>query len=91
MGERMSERALAFLEEWAAENVHAEIAGPGSVESLAKTLATRCLEDAQTAGIPASEIDEVVDDLAEFMVGQIEEAQDREAPEDDDEGEDEEE
>jgi hypothetical protein len=87
----MSERALAFLEEWAAENIHAEISAPDNIEALAKTLASRCLEDAQEAGIPAAEIDEVVDDLTEFMVGQIEEAADREAHEDDGEEEEDEE
>jgi hypothetical protein len=87
----MSERAMAFLEEWAAENVPAQITGPDSIETLAKTLASRCLEDAQAAGIPSSEIDEVVDDLTEFMVGQIEEAKDREAHEHEDENEEEDE
>jgi hypothetical protein len=70
-------RAVEFVENWASENVAAdeqatEIAG-------ASALASRCLEDARTAGIPQSEIEETFDDLPAFLAGEIEEAREREA------------
>ena len=40
-------------------------------------LADQCLADASKKGIPASEIGEAIDDLADFMVGAIEEAEER--------------
>ena len=42
-------------------------------------------------GIPASEIDEAFDDLAEFIDGELEEARERDEDEHDDEDEEEEE
>jgi hypothetical protein len=72
----MSERALAFVDEWVSDHVHAEDAG-GDIDVRAKTLATRCLAAAAKAGIPASEINEAIDDLPEFMIGAIEEAEER--------------
>jgi hypothetical protein len=73
----MSERALAFVDEWVNDHVHAQDAS-GDVEARAKTLASECLAAAGKQGIPASEISEAIDDLAEFMVGAIEEADERE-------------
>jgi hypothetical protein len=73
----MSERALAFVDEWVSDHVHAQDAS-GDVEVRAKTLASECLAAASKQGIPASEISEAIDDLAEFMVGAIEEAEERE-------------
>jgi hypothetical protein len=72
----MSERALAFVDEWVSDHVHAEDAD-GDIDVRAKTLATRCLAAAAKAGIPASEINEAIDDLPEFMIGAIEEAEER--------------
>jgi hypothetical protein len=72
----MSERALAFVDEWVNDHVHAQDAS-GDVEARAKTLASECVAAAGKAGIPASEISEAIDDLAEFMVGAIEEAEER--------------
>ena len=72
----MSERALAFVEEWIADHVTAKDAG-GDVEARAKALADQCLADASKEGIPASEIGEAIDDLPDFMIGAIEEAQER--------------
>jgi len=72
----MSERALAFVEEWISDHVDAEDAD-GDVEARAKTLAGQCLADAGKKGIPASEIGEAIDDLPDFILGAIEEAEDR--------------
>jgi hypothetical protein len=72
----MSERARAFVEEWISDHVGAEDAD-GDIDARAKALAGQCLADAGKAGIPASEIGEAIDDLPEFMVGAIEEAEER--------------
>jgi hypothetical protein len=72
----MSERALAFVDEWVSDHVHAQDAG-GDVAARAKTLAAQCLADASKKGIPASEISEAIDDLESFMTGAIEEAEER--------------
>ena len=73
----MSERALAFVDEWVSGHVRAEDAD-GDIEARARTLASQCLADAGNKGITASEIDEAIDDLPEFMIGAIEEAEERE-------------
>jgi hypothetical protein len=72
----MSERALAFVDEWVSDHVHAEDA-EGDIEARAKALASECLGAASKEGIPASEIGEAIDDLADYMMGAIEEAEDR--------------
>ncbi|HEX8827357.1 MAG TPA: hypothetical protein VF778_04515 [Xanthobacteraceae bacterium] len=73
----MSERALAFVDEWVSDHVHAEDA-EGDIEARAKTLAGQCLADAGKEGIPASEIGEAIDDLPDYMTAAIEEAEERE-------------
>jgi len=72
----MSERVLAFLEEWTADNIHAGNAEAGP--ALAKQLADRFLSAAAAEGIPKAEIDDVINDLPRFMASQIEEANERE-------------
>jgi|SRR6516165_9606686 hypothetical protein len=72
----MSERALAFVDEWVSGHVRAQDAD-GDIEARAKTLATQCVADGGKKGIPAPEIGEAIDDLAEFMIGAIEEAEER--------------
>jgi hypothetical protein len=72
----MSERALAFVDAWVTDHVQAQDAD-GDIEARAKTLADQCLADAGKKGIPASEIGDAFDDLADFMVGAIEEAEER--------------
>jgi hypothetical protein len=72
----VSERALAFVEEWIADHITAEDA-EGDTEARAKALADQCLADASKGGIPASEIGEAIDDLPDFMAGAIEEAEER--------------
>ena len=73
----MSERARAFVEEWISDHVDAKDAD-GDIEARAKALAGQCLADAGKEGIPASEIGEAIDDLPEFLIGAIEEAEERE-------------
>jgi len=72
----VSERALAFVEEWIADHITAKDA-EGNIEARAKALADQCLADASKKGIPASEIGEAIDDLPNFMTGAIEEAEER--------------
>jgi hypothetical protein len=74
----MSERALAFVEEWVSGHVRAEDKSDDQ-QARARVLADRCRADAGTDGITANEIGEAIDDLTEFMVGAIEEAAERKA------------
>jgi hypothetical protein len=73
----MSERALAFVDEWISGHIRAQDAD-GDIEARAKTLASQCLADASKKGIPVSEIGEAIDDLPSFLIGAIEEAEERE-------------
>jgi hypothetical protein len=79
----MSERALGFVEEWISDHVSAQDYRPEGDDSRVKALASHCLADANAQGISAAEISEAIDDLAAFIGGAIEEANDREAAEDD--------
>src|SRR4029077_10554258 len=72
----MSERARAFVEEWISNHVDAKDT-VSDIEARAKALASQCLADAGNTGISASEIGEAIDDLPEFMIGAIEEAEER--------------
>ena len=74
----MSERALAFVEEWVSGHVRAEDKSDAQ-QGRARVLDDRCRADAGTDGITANEIDEAIDDHTEFMVGAIEEAAERKA------------
>jgi hypothetical protein len=74
----MSERALAFVEEWVTEHVRAEDKS-GDEQARASALADRCRADAGAQGISANEIGEAIDDLTAFMIGAIEEAAERKA------------
>jgi hypothetical protein len=86
----MSKRALEFVETWVTEKIEeAGIPAEGE-ESPAKKWAAECVEAADEEGIPALEISEAFDDLAEFIDGEIEEARDREEDEDEDEDDDDE-
>jgi hypothetical protein len=74
----MSERIIAFVENWVSENIHAEGYPAEGDDTRAKGFAAQCRTEALEAGIPASEIDDEFDDLAAFMSGQIQETNDRE-------------
>ncbi len=75
----MSERALAFLEEWTSEHAHPEGGASEGDDTRAKQLADQFLAAATAVGIPKSEVDEVVDDLTSFMASQITEMRERDA------------
>jgi hypothetical protein len=74
----MSERALAFVEEWVSDHVRAE-GKSGDEQARARARADRCRADAATDGITANEIGDAIDDLTAFMIGAIEEAAERKA------------
>jgi hypothetical protein len=76
----MSARALEFVETWVSEKIEAMGTLPAEGnEAPAKTLANECYQAALDEGIPAAEIQEAFDDLAEFIAGEIEEARERKA------------
>ncbi len=84
----MSARALEFVETWVTEKIEAmETLPAAGDETAAKTLANECFQAALDEDIPAAEIEEAFDDLAEFITGEIAEERDRreEAEDDDDE------
>jgi hypothetical protein len=74
----MSERIIAFVENWVTENVHAEGYPPEGDLTQAKTFAAQCRAEALASGIPAAEIDDEFDDMEAFMSVQIHDANDRE-------------
>jgi hypothetical protein len=76
----MSARALEFVETWVSEKIEAMETLPAEGnEAPAKILANECYQAALDEGIPAAEIQEAFDDLAEFIAGEIEEARERKA------------
>lgn len=87
----MSARALEFVETWVSEKIAQEGYPLEGQASPAKDWAAECVEAAQEDGIPASEIEEAFDDLAEFIDGELEEARERDEDEHDDEDDEEEE
>jgi hypothetical protein len=82
----MSKRALEFVETWVEEKIEeAGIPAEGEA-SPAKQWAEECIKAAdEEEGIPALEINEAFDNLAEFIDGEIEETREREEGEEDDE------
>jgi hypothetical protein len=86
----MSKRALEFVETWVTEKIEETGIPKEGEESPAKKWASECVVAADEEGIPALEISEAFDDLAEFIDGEIEEARDREEDEDEDDDDDEE-
>ena len=74
----MSARALEFVETWVSEKIEAMETLPAEGdEAAAKAWAAECLQAALDEDIPAAEIQEAFDDLAEFIAGEIEEARER--------------
>jgi hypothetical protein len=80
----MSKRALEFVETWVQEKIEESGVPAEGEASPAKEWAAECVAAANDEGIPAPEISEAFDDLAEFIDGEIEEAREREEDEDDD-------
>jgi hypothetical protein len=87
----MSARALEFVETWVSEKIEATETLPAKGDEAApKAWANECLQAALEEDIPAAEIQEAFDDLAEFIDGEIEEERERrEETEDDDESDEE--
>src|SRR5580700_4420479 len=83
----MSARALEFVETWVSEKIEAMETLPAEDnEAATKALANECFQAALDEDIPAAEIQEAFDNLAEFIAGEIEEESERrEETEDDDE------
>ena len=67
----MSERALAFVEEWVNENVHPTGYEPEGDNAQAAALAVQCLAAAKAEGIAEAEIKDAFEDLTQFMAGSI--------------------
>ena len=75
----MSARALEFVETWVSEKIEEMKTLPAEGDEAAtKALASECFRAALEEDIPAAEIEEAFDDLAEFIAGEIEEARERE-------------
>ncbi len=74
----MSERIVAFVEEWVSENIQAEGYPPEGDDTQARKFAAGCRAAALAAGIPDAEIDAEFDDMAAFMSAEIPDANDRE-------------
>jgi len=83
----MSARALEFVETWVSGKIEATATLPAEGdEAAAKAWANECFQAALDEDIPAAEIQEAFDNLAEFIAGEIDEERDRrEETEDDDE------
>jgi hypothetical protein len=74
----MGKRALEFVETWVSEKIEAMTTLPAEGdEAAAKTWANECFQAALDEDIPAAEIQEAFDNLAEFIAGEIEEARER--------------
>lgn len=74
----MSARALEFVETWVSEKIEEMDELPEAEDEKAlKALADECFKAALEEDIPAAEIQEAFDDLAEFIGGEIEEERER--------------
>ena len=74
----MSARALEFVETWVSEKIkEIKVLPAEGDEAAAKAWASECLQAALDEDIPATEIQEAFDNLAEFIEGEIEEARER--------------
>ena len=83
----MSARALEFVETWVSEKIEKTAALPAEGDEAApKAWANECFQAALEEDIPAAEIQEAFDNLAEFIDGEIEEARERKAGLSGDEG-----
>ena len=81
----MSARALEFVETWVSEKIEEDGYVPDEGdEAAAKAWANECFQAAPDEDIPAAEIQEAFDDLAEFIAGEIEEERERREETEDD-------
>lgn len=76
----MSARAPEFVETWVSEKIVETKTLPAEGnDAAAKAWANECFQAALDEDIPAAEIQEAFDNLAEFIAGEIEEARERTA------------
>jgi hypothetical protein len=73
----MSARALEFVETWVSDKIEQMETLPAAGDAAAKALASECFQAALDEDIPAAEIQDAFDNLAEFIAGEIEEARER--------------
>jgi hypothetical protein len=86
----MSARALEFVETWVSGKIEQMETLPAEGdETAAKALANECFQAALDENIPAAEIQEAFNNLAEFIAGEVEEARERKEGLSDDEDNDE--
>lgn len=69
----MTEKAIAFLQDWIHEKVQAPDA-PIKVEQEAVVLAKECARQAASAGVPIEDIEEEVGDLEQLIAAKLEDA-----------------
>src|ERR1700676_2052459 len=76
----MGAPALEFVETWVSGKIEAMETLPAEGdEAAAKAMANECFQAALDENVPAAEIQEAFDNLAEFIDGEIEEARERKA------------
>jgi hypothetical protein len=74
----MSERAIAFVEEWVSENIHATGYEPEGDADQAAAFAAQCLASAKAEGITDAEMKDAFEDVNQFMAAAIKTANDDE-------------
>ena len=84
----MSARAVEFVETWVSEQIEEmdELPAQGN-DTVAKKLASQCVQAALEENVPATEIQDAFDDLAAFIDNEIEEERERREGKDEDEDE----
>ena len=84
----MSTRAVEFVETWVSEQIEEmeELPAQGN-DTVAKKLASQCVQAALEEDIPAAEIQDAFDDLAAFIDNEIEEERERRDGKDEDDDE----
>jgi len=81
----MSARAVEFVETWVSEQIEEmdELPAQGN-DTVAKKLASQCVQAALEENVPATEIQDAFDDLAAFIDNEIEEERERREGRDED-------
>ena len=81
----MSARAVEFVETWVSEQMEEmdELPAQGN-DTVAKKLASQCVQAALEENVPATEIQDAFDDLAAFIDNEIEEERERREGRDED-------
>jgi len=84
----MSARAVEFVETWVPEQIEEmdELPAQGN-DTVAKKLASQCVQAALEENVPATEIQDAFDDLAAFIDNEIEEERERREGRDEDDDE----